>query len=67
MNYTAFVSLRNGLILILSGIGIFVASVTAGLLTIEPPAPAPESPEHMTPITIQVGRIHPAFGILRLE
>jgi len=67
MNYAAFASLRNGLILVLLGIGIFAAGLTAGLLTMVhvPPAAAPaELPGHMTPIEPQVGKMRPAFAIL---
>lgn len=66
MNYTTLASLRNDLILILLGIGIFVTCVVVGLLTVvpEPPAAPPELPEHMTPITTQVGKGHPSFVIL---
>jgi len=66
MNYTTLASLRNGLILILLGIGIFVTSVVVGLLTMVPvpPQPPPDLPEHMTPITPQAWQVHPAFVIL---
>jgi len=67
MNYAALASLRNDLILVLLGIGIFAASLTAGLLTMVhfPPAAAPtELPGHMTPIEPQVAKMRPAFAIL---
>ncbi len=58
--------LRAGLIVSVSGIGLFVASMAVGLLTIVPVPPevVMRSGSSGTPITPQVGKSLPIFGVL---